>query len=255
VVGGIEMVTGISDRVQMNNHKRAQQYCTEALRLNPHSLYGLLAKAKQQLDADDFEPAIHTLKEAKEHHGGNQKIDQMMNEAQTLLRRSKQKDYYKVLGLTRDADDREIKKAYRSLTRTYHPDKATAQGISKEEAEKKMAAINEAYEVLSDPELKERFDRGDDPNDPHQGSPFQGSPFSQGAGGQQFFFKAPGRAVPVPPPLRKLVMFEHDNPQSRRYDWLLMFKLTDAFTGQGFPGGSFKFQGGGFQFPGGFGFP
>jgi len=197
------ILASISDRMQMNNHKQAQQYCAEALRLNPHSLHGLLAKAKQQLDADDFEPAIHTLKEAKEHHGGNTKIDQMMNEAQTLLRRSKQKDYYKVLGVTRDADEREIKKAYRSLTKTYHPDKAAMQGISKEEAEKKMASINEAYEVLSDPELKARFDRGDDPNDPHQGSPFQGSPFGQGAGGQQFFFQAPGKAHPDPPPIRK----------------------------------------------------
>jgi DnaJ family protein C protein 3 len=193
------VISGISNFVQMNNHKHAQQYCAEALKLNPHSLHGLLAKAKQQLDDDDFEPAIHTLKEAKEHHGDKQKIDQMMNEAQTLLRRSKQKDYYKVLGVTRDADEREIKKAYRSLTKKYHPDKANMQGISKEEAEKKMASINEAYEVLSDPELKARFDRGDDPNDPHQGSPFQGSPFGQGAGGQQFFFKSPGKASPVPP--------------------------------------------------------
>ena len=54
-----------------------------------------------------------------------------------------------------------------------------------------MAAVNEAYEVLSDPELKERFDRGDDPNNPEQqqgGNPFQGSPF----GGQQFMFRQGG---------------------------------------------------------------
>jgi len=48
----------------------------------------------------------------------------------------------------------------------YHPDKASQQGITKEEAEKKMHAINEAYEILKDPELKARFDRGDDPNNP-----------------------------------------------------------------------------------------
>ena len=59
-----------------------------------------------------------------------------------------------------------------------------------EEAQKKMAAINEAYEVLSDPELKERFDRGDDPNsnEQQQGHPFHGSPF----GGQQFMFRQGG---------------------------------------------------------------
>lgn len=148
----------------------------------------------------------------------------MMEEAHNLLRRSKQKDYYKVLGVPRDADEREIKKAYRKLTKQHHPDKASVHGMTKEEAEKKMAQINEAYEVLSDPELKARFDRGDDPNDPNPGGmPFQGSPF--GGGGQQFFFKTgPGQ----------------------------------GFPGGGFPGGSFQFQAhggqGGFQFPGGFGF-
>jgi len=179
----------------MNNFKRAQTHCAEALTLNPHSLPGLIAKAQGQIDAEDFESAIHTLNEAKEHHGGVQQIEKLMNQAQVLLKRSKQKDYYKVLGVSRDADEREIKKAYRSLSKTYHPDKADLQGLSKEEAEKKMAAINEAYEVLSDPELRERFDRGDDPNDPHQQShPFQGSPFGQG---QQFVFKSGPGKVPL----------------------------------------------------------
>ena len=103
-----------------------------------------------------------------------------------------EKDYYKVLGVSRDADEREIKRAFRKLTVQHHPDKAHQNGVSPEEAQKKMAAINEAYEVLSDPELKARFDRGDDPNDPTAGQgghPFQGSPFG---GGQQFFFQQGG---------------------------------------------------------------
>jgi DnaJ family protein C protein 3 len=54
-----------------------------------------------------------------------------------------------------------------------HPDKGGS--------EAKMAAVNEAYEVLSKPELRQRFDNGDDPNDPmaQQG----GHPFNQGGGG------------------------------------------------------------------------
>jgi DnaJ homolog subfamily C member 3 len=64
-----------------------------------------------------------------------------------------------------------------------------------------MASINQAYKVLGDPELKARFDQGDDPND-HEAQrrhPFQGSPFGGGnplgnqhAGGQQFNFKFGG---------------------------------------------------------------
>jgi DnaJ homolog subfamily C member 3 len=153
-----------------------------------------MSKAKQEMEAEDWEAAVRTMNEAKEHHD-TQKVKVMLQEAQTLLRRSKQKDYYKLLGVPRDADERDIKKAYRKLTKEHHPDKAQSRGVPKEEAEKKMAAINEAYETLRDPELKARVDRGEDPNDPAQqrgGQPFHGSPFGTGPGGQQFFFKSGG---------------------------------------------------------------
>jgi DnaJ homolog subfamily C member 3 len=209
----------LTDDLQMNNAKRAKPYCEKVLTFNPTFLPALLRKGREELDAEDWETAIRTLNEANEHHQGNDKVQRMLNEAQLGLRKSKQKDYYKVLGVSRDADERQIKKAYRQLSKQFHPDKAAAAGIPKEDAEKKMASINEAYEVLSDPELKQRFDNGDDPNNPEQqqGHPFHGSPFGHGPGGQQFFFR--------------------------------------QGPGGGF-GGNFKFsqQGGGFQFPGGFGF-
>lgn len=177
----------------MDNRKRAKPYCLEVSQWDPHYLEAALCKAEDEIAAEDWESAVRTLNEANEHHQGNQKVHQLLNKAQLELKKSKQKDYYKVLGLTRDASDREIKKAWRNLSKQYHPDKASAHGIDKEEAQKKMAAINEAYEVLSDPELKQRFDNGDDPNNPEQqqGHPFHGSPFG-GPGGQQFFFKQGG---------------------------------------------------------------
>lgn len=177
---------------QMNNKKKALPYCKEALTLNPTSLPGLLDRAQRQMDEEDFEAAIQTLNTAKENHPSASHIQLLSQKAHIGLKRSKTKDYYKVLGVSNDADDRAVKRAYRSLTRQFHPDKTTAQGEPKEQAEKKMAEINEAYEVLSDPELRARFDRGDDPNSQEQGQPFQGSPFGQGPGGQQFFFRQQG---------------------------------------------------------------
>ena len=176
--------------VDMNNKKRAGEHCTEALSFNPDCLPGLLHKAQTQIDSDDFEPAIVTLNQAKEHHGNSNKINELLQKAHNLLKRSKSKDYYKVLGVSRDADDRTIKKAYRSLVKQFHPDKAVSQGITKEEAEKKIVGLNEAYEVLSDPEKKAQFDNGQDPNDQSGGNPFQGSPFGQG--GQPIFFQSGG---------------------------------------------------------------
>jgi molecular chaperone DnaJ len=64
------------------------------------------------------------------------------------------RDYYEVLGLSRDAGDREIKTAYRRLARKYHPD------ICKEpDAEERFKEIGEAYAVLSDPEKRAKYDR------------------------------------------------------------------------------------------------
>src|SRR4029434_7801278 len=61
------------------------------------------------------------------------------------------KDYYKILGVERAADDKAIKTAYRKLARKYHPD------VSKGSATK-FQEVNEAYEVLSDPEKRRRYD-------------------------------------------------------------------------------------------------
>ncbi|NNC82254.1 MAG: J domain-containing protein [Flavobacteriales bacterium] len=63
-------------------------------------------------------------------------------------------DYYQVLGLQRDADAKEIKKAYRKLARKYHPDL----NPNDKEAELQFKRVNEAHEVLSDPEKRKKYD-------------------------------------------------------------------------------------------------
>jgi len=62
-------------------------------------------------------------------------------------------NYYEILGVTRDATQEEIKKKFRELAKKTHPDK------TKEDSEEEMVELNKAYEVLSDEERREKYDR------------------------------------------------------------------------------------------------
>ena len=64
-------------------------------------------------------------------------------------------DYYEVLGVSRDASDEDIKKAYRRLAMKYHPDRNNGDKA----AEEKFKQVGEAYAVLSDPQKKAAYDR------------------------------------------------------------------------------------------------
>jgi molecular chaperone DnaJ len=64
------------------------------------------------------------------------------------------RDYYEVLGVSRNASDDEVKKAFRRLAKQYHPDTNKEAG-----AEARFIEINEAYEVLSDPQKRAAYDR------------------------------------------------------------------------------------------------
>lgn len=65
------------------------------------------------------------------------------------------KDYYKILGVSRDASQKDIKRAYRRLARKYHPDVNPGDSSAQE----RFKEINEAYEVLSDPDKRQKYDQ------------------------------------------------------------------------------------------------
>lgn len=101
------------------------------------------------------------------------------------------KDYYDILGISKNASADEIKKAYRKLAHQHHPDKAKG---DRAEAETKFKEINEAYQVLSDSEKKARYDQfGHAGVNGQGGNPFSGAnPFGGQAGGFQFDFGGRG---------------------------------------------------------------
>src|SRR5438874_6794407 len=100
------------------------------------------------------------------------------------------RDYYETLGVSKTATEEEIRSAFRKLARKYHPDVAK----DKKAAEEKFKEINEAYEVLGDPEKRKKYDhlgadweRGGFQQAPRGGGMRGGMPGGMGAGGEFSF--------------------------------------------------------------------
>jgi len=171
------------------------QYCGEVLKDNPQNVDALCDRAEAYIFSEKYEEAIKDYKAAEEISGDNRRAQEGLKRANKLLKQSLKRDYYKILGVPRNAKKKEILKAYRKLASEWHPDKH--EEANKPAAEKKFLDIAAAKEVLTDPEKRQKFDNGEDPLDPeaqneHQGGghPFfhQGfNPF--GSGGFTFTFR------------------------------------------------------------------
>jgi DnaJ homolog subfamily C member 7 len=132
----------------LKNYSRAIEDCTEALRLDPSYTKALKIRAKAYGAAEDWEEAVRDYKSVAESNPGEKGIHEDIRHAELELKKSKRKDYYKILGVTKDASEQELKKAYRRLAIQYHPDK-NRDGEGNDE---KFKELGEAYEILIDPQ-------------------------------------------------------------------------------------------------------
>ncbi len=142
------------------------------------------------------------------------------------------KDYYKILGVPREASQDDIKRAYRKLARKYHPD------VSKEsDAEARFKEVGEAYEVLKDPDKRAAYDRlgaqwqpGQEfrpPPDWDQGFEFRGGGFTDARGFSDFFETLFGR----PPHGGGFTQGAHFRTQGEDHYAKLPVSLEEAYQG------------------------
>jgi DnaJ family protein C protein 7 len=171
----------------LRNHEQVIVDCTHALELDNEYIKAILRRAGSYLviggevechrAIKDYE----TIMDFAEKRGDENQMNEMkkkLREAKVQLKRSKQKDFYKILNVTRDATDSEIKKSYRKSALKWHPDRhANSSEEEKTEAEKVFRDVNLAYEVLSDPQKKAKYDSGveiEDLDNPHAGHGYGG---------------------------------------------------------------------------------
>ncbi|XP_063069395.1 dnaJ homolog subfamily C member 3a [Engraulis encrasicolus] len=174
---------------------KAIPVCTEALEFDPNNVNVLKDRAEAYLQDEEYEKAIKDFESAGEHSENDRQIKEGLDRAKRMLKQSQKRDYYKILGVKRTAQKKEIVKAYRKLAQQWHPDNFQ-DPEDKKKAEKKFIDIAQAKEVLTDPEMRSKFDQGEDPMDPesqqgghghghhfHGFNPFQGfNPFGSGSG-------------------------------------------------------------------------
>jgi DnaJ family protein C protein 7 len=160
----------------LRNHEECVVDCTHAIKLDDVYTKAYLRRAASNLliggkkeceqaiaDYDLAEDLVKTKEEQRD-------IQKKIQQAKIQLKRAGRKDLYKIMGVSRDATESEIKKTYRKLALKYHPDRQKGADREKEDAHDKFQEINLANEILSDPEKKRRYDEGvdeqdiDDPN-------------------------------------------------------------------------------------------
>lgn len=132
----------------------------ESITLNPGNFKALRTRARIHLNLENLEGSVADFKTALEQAKFEDSIAEVrslqaeLKKAEAALKRSKTKDYYKILGVPRECTETEIKKAYRKESLIHHPDKGGD--------EEKFKLVAEAFAVLSDPQRRQRYDMGEE---------------------------------------------------------------------------------------------
>ncbi|KAJ3245019.1 hypothetical protein HDU78_010074 [Chytriomyces hyalinus] len=142
-----------------------------------------LRRADSNLKLEAYDKSVQDYHVCAEIKPEDREIANALRRAQKAEKTAKRKDYYKILGVDKSADEGAIKKAYRKMALQYHPDKqASLPEEERHDSDAKFKEISEAYSVLSDPQKKQMFDSGMDIDGSSASGGMNGNPF--GGGGE-----------------------------------------------------------------------
>lgn len=135
-------------RIKLKQYDEAVADTERAIALDPSYIKARKTKANALGLAEKWEAAVREWKAIQELDPEDRTIAREIRKAELELKKSQRKDYYKILGVDKNASEQEIKKAYRRLAIVHHPDKNPGDA----NAEARFKDISEAHETLIDPQ-------------------------------------------------------------------------------------------------------
>ncbi|KAK0389162.1 hypothetical protein NLU13_2737 [Sarocladium strictum] len=207
-------------KIKLKQWDEAIADAEKAFGLDPSYTKARKTKANALGQSGRWEDAVKEWKAIAELDPEDRTVQKEIRNAELEVKKAQRKDYYKIMGLEKDCNPDQVKRAYRKLAVKLHPDKNPGDA----EAEAKFKDLSEAYECLSDPQKKASYDNGDDLVDP-------ADMFGGGMGGMG------GGMGGIDPEILFNMMGGGGGGGFR--------------SAGGFPGGARGFPGGGGGFPGG----
>lgn len=184
---------------EMNNKIR-MALCDEGKKMNPDDGDAYFYAGKAFKEMKKWDEAVANFKTAISKNQGNREYQEELQQAEFEKKKANRKDYYGILGVSKHASPRELKKGFRKCGMEHHPDKVKHKKEAERDYHEAMfKECVEAHDFLSDPEIRAKYDRGEDVLGDQQGGNRQqggfpgGFPFGafrqQGGGGGQRTFR------------------------------------------------------------------
>ena len=158
------------DSIKTKANEIFKQKKYQSIKLNPFYARGYIKRGNVYMELKMFDDARADFQKAKDLDPNVTGVDGYLNDANKNAEKARKRDYYAILGIDKNADEKEIKRAYKKMAMKYHPDRNSESEESKKMAEKKFIDVNDAYSVLSDPKKRSMYDQGYDPLNPEEAS-------------------------------------------------------------------------------------
>eukprot|EP00002_Diphylleia_rotans_P002926 TRINITY_DN1191_c0_g2_i3.p1 TRINITY_DN1191_c0_g2~~TRINITY_DN1191_c0_g2_i3.p1 ORF type:complete len:498 (+),score=131.33 TRINITY_DN1191_c0_g2_i3:91-1584(+) len=156
--------------MKVKDYTKALADCNSSLSLNPTYSKSISRRAQCYMALEQYEDAVRDFQNLANSDPENRDYAEDLRQAKLAQKRAGRKDLYKILEVSKDADQNEIKKAYRRLALQWHPDKHSSTEETHAIADKKFKEIGEAYAILSDEQKKQQYDQGAEVDDINQGT-------------------------------------------------------------------------------------